>query len=287
MITGRAASVHARLINLAKVRGVDPNRILERYALERWLYRLSISEQHERLCLKGALLFDLWFGATHRPTRDADFIGFGRAETAALEALVRGVCAIEVDDGLSFDLDALQIEEIREEARYDGLRVRLHACLGKGRIPMQLDVAYGDAVTPGMDEVQYPTLLDESSPARLKVYPRATVVAEKLEAMVSLGMTNTRMKDYYDVLALAREGAIDPALLGQAIAATFKRRETALPLGLPVGLAAEFAEDRAKEQQWQAFLRKNQLEGPSLGVVVNEISTFVEIPLQFARGTSA
>jgi len=284
---GRAASFHARLLNLAKSRGDDFNLILNLYALERWLYRLSISEAREHLWLKGAMLFNLWFDSPHRPTRDADFLGFGEIDANALRDMVRKVSAIGTDDGMEFDPASVTVEEIREEARYGGLRVRVLGHLGKARCPLQLDVGYGDVVTPGAEEADYPTLLDDVPIPHLKVYPRATVVAEKLEAIASLGMANSRMKDYYDLHALALEGAIDADLLGDAIAATFGRRRTPLPDDLPVGLTAEFAGDVAKQTQWSAFLGKNRLAGLSLDEVVARISRFVRDPLDRARRGSA
>ena len=287
MSAGRAASFHARLLNLAKSRGDDFNLILNRYALERWLYRLSISEACEHLWLKGAMLFNLWFDSPHRPTRDADFLGFGEIDANALRDMVRKVSAIGTDDGMEFDPASVTVEEIREEARYGGLRVRVLGHLGKARCPLQLDVGYGDVVTPGAEEADYPTLLDDVPIPHLKVYPRATVVAEKLEAIASLGMANSRMKDYYDLHALALEGAIDTDLLGEAIAATFGRRRTPLPDDLPVGLTAEFAGDVAKQTQWSAFLGKNRLAGLSLDEVVARISRFVRDPLDRARRGSA
>lgn len=283
MSAGRAASIHARLLNLARARGDDFNLILNRYALERWLYRLSISESREHLWLKGAMLFDLWFDAPHRPTRDADFLGFGEIDPDALGAVVRRISAIENDDGIEFDPASISVEEIREEARYGGLRVRVIGYLGKARCPLQLDVGYGDAVTPGAEEADYPTLLDDVPVPHLKVYPRATVVAEKLEAIASLGMANSRMKDYFDLHALALEEAIDADLLGEAIAATFARRRTPLPDDLPVGLTAEFFGDVGKQTQWRAFLGKNRLAGPGLDEVVAGISSFVRDPLNRAR----
>lgn len=287
MSAGRAASFHARLLNLAKSRGDDFNLILNLYALERWLYRLSISEAREHLWLKGAMLFNLWFDSPHRPTRDADFLGFGEIDANALRDMVRKVSAIGTDDGMEFDPASVTVEEIREEARYGGLRVRVLGHLGKARCPLQLDVGYGDVVTPGAEEADYPTLLDDVPIPHLKVYPRATVVAEKLEAIASLGMANSRMKDYYDLHALALEGAIDADLLGDAIAATFGRRRTPLPDDLPVGLTAEFAGDVAKQTQWSAFLGKNRLAGLSLDEVVARISRFVRDPLDRARRGSA
>ena len=282
MNVGLAASIHARLLNRAKARGEDFNLILVRYAIERFLYRLSLMPAREAYWLKGALLFDLWFDVPHRPTRDADFLGFGPADTEALASTIREICGVAVDDGMEFDSASVTIEEIREDARYGGLRVRLLGRLGNARCTVQLDVGYGDAVTPGPEEAIYPTLLDDQPP-RLRVYPRASVVAEKLEAIVSLGMANSRMKDYFDLRALAREGVLDARLLADAIAATFQRRGTALPVDAPLGLSDEFARDAAKRAQWKAFLGKNRLDAPALDGVIAEVRRFVTEPLKLAR----
>ncbi len=282
-----AASIHARLLNRAKARGEDFNLILTRYALERFLYRLSLVPAREAYWLKGAMLFDLWFDVPHRPTRDADFLGFGPMDIDALAGTIREICGVAVDDGMAYDPGSIAVEEIREDARYGGLRVRLLGRLGNARCTVQLDVGYGDAVTPGPEEAIYPTLLDELPPPRLRVYPRAAVAAEKLEAIVSLGMANSRMKDYFDLRALAREGALDARLLGDAIAATFQRRGTEVPVGVPLGLSDEFARDTAKRAQWKAFLGKNRLEAPALEDVIEEVRRFVAEPLVLARQRKA
>lgn len=282
-----AASIHARLLNRAKARGEDFNLILTRYALERFLYRLSLMPAREAYWLKGAMLFDLWFDVPHRPTRDADFFGFGPMDIEALAGTIREICGVAVDDGMVYDPGSIAVEEIREDARYGGLRVRLLGRLGNARCTVQLDVGYGDAVTPGPEEAIYPTLLDELPPPRLRVYPRAAMVAEKLEAIVSLGMANSRMKDYFDLRALAREGALDAELLGDAIAATFQRRGTQVPVGVPLGLSDEFARDPAKRAQWKAFLGKNRLEAPALEAVIEEVRRFVAEPLVLARQRKA
>lgn len=283
MTVGLAASIHARLLNRAKARGEDFNLILTRYALERFLYRLSLVPAREAYWLKGAMLFDLWFDVPHRPTRDADFLGFGPMDIEALAGTIREICAVAVDDGMAFAPASITIEEIREDARYGGLRVRLLGRLGNARCTVQLDVGYGDAVTPGPEEAVYPTLLDDLPPPRLRVYPRAAVVAEKLEAIVSLGMANSRMKDFFDLRALAHEGVLDARLLGDAIAATFQRRGTDIPLEVPLGLSDEFARDAAKRAQWKAFLGKNRLDAPTLGEVIEEVRRFVAEPMALAR----
>ena len=283
MSPNRAASVHERLLNLARAQGEDFNRTLDRYAVERWLYRLSQSTAREQLWLKGALLFHLWFDLPHRPTRDADFLGFGQADADELSKLVQTVCRVEADDGMSFDSTSISVEETREQTAYGGLRVRLVGYLGKARCPVQLDVGYGDAVTPGAEEAEIPTLLDDVPAPHLIVYPRATVFAEKLEAITSLGMANTRMKDFFDLRALVQEGSLDIEVLGEAIAATFARRGTMMPEALPIGLSEEFAQDASKRSQWLAFIDRNGLDALALEQVVAEIGAFVVEPFSRAR----
>jgi Nucleotidyl transferase AbiEii toxin, Type IV TA system len=282
MSANLAASVHARLLNRAKKNGEDFNQLLGRFAIERFLFRLSTLPARDELWLKGAKLFELWFDVPHRPTRDADFLGFGPIDADALQKTIAQICAIPGEDGMLFDADSIVIEEIREDARYGGLRVRLVGKLGNARPTVQLDVGYGDAVTPGPDEALYPTMLDEFPAPRLCVYPKATVVAEKLEAIVNLGMANSRMKDFYDLRALAVEGKPDAAQLANAISATFARRGTPLPNDLPLGLSDEFAHDRAKITQWKAFLNKNRLTAPDLHDVIAEIRQWLIVPLTVA-----
>lgn len=278
-----AASIHARLLNRAKARGEEFNLVLTRYAIERFLYRLSTLPSREKFCLKGALLFDLWFDIPHRPTHDADFLGFGPQDAAALAATMGEICGVDADDGMIFDATSITVEEIREEARYGGLRVRLTGMLGKARSTVQIDVGYGDAVSPSPEEAVYPVMLDDFPPARLRVYPRATVIAEKLEAIVSLGMTNSRMKDFFDIRVLAREGKSDTTQVGDAIAATFQRRGTPIPAGVPLGLSNEFAQDAVKRMQWLGFLRKNRLDELALEDVIDDVRRFVEAPMAHAR----
>lgn len=279
----RAASVHARLLKRAKKRGEDFNLLLTRYAVERFLYRLSVSPAREQFLLKGALLFDLWFDVPHRPTRDADLLGFGPADANALTEVMRSICAVAVDDAMIYDQTSVTTIEIREEANYGGLRVRLLGMLGKARCSVQVDVGYGDAVTPAPVDVELPTLLHDSPAPRLRAYPRETVVAEKLEAITSLGIANSRMKDFFDLRALLREGALDDETLARAIAATFQRRGTRLPERLPLGLTSEFALDALKQKQWRAFLEKNRIEAPALEAVIEEIAAVLSESLGTAR----
>ena len=250
------ASIRDRLLNKARVEKQDFNLLLTRYALERMLYRLSISEQRDQFLLKGALLFDLWFDVPHRPTHDADFLGFGSAEIPHLEEVFRSICRIEVEDGIVFQPDSVKSAEIRKEANYAGVRLTLMGLLDSVRCPIQVDVGFGDAVVPGPEEVRYPIILPDMPEPQLRVYPRYTVVAEKLEALTSLGMLNSRMKDFFDLWILAKHSDFDGSLLTQAVAATFERRRTVFPEGAPMGLSDEFINDGQKEKQWLAFLRK-------------------------------
>lgn len=280
---GIARSVQVRLARHAKEIGVDPNLVLTRYAVERFLYRLSRSTHAERFVLKGALLLLAWLGETLRPTRDADLLGFGELSDDALVNIFRQVCTVEVEpDAATFLPDSVRVNAIREENAYGGRRVTLHARLGAARLTVQVDIGIGDVVTPAPQWLEYPSLLDLPRP-RLWAYPRETVLAEKLHAMVLLGTRNSRMKDYFDVRALLREGEVDTGLLARAISATFARRRTALPEGIPGGLNDDFARDETKQAQWRAFLGKNRLDCPALEQVVADIRARLMAPLAEAR----
>jgi hypothetical protein len=269
------ASIRARLLNKARAGKLDFNLLLTRYALERMLYRLGRSKVCDQFLLKGALLFDLWFDIPHRPTHDADFLGFCPTEIPRLKAIFREVCQIEAEDGILFLPETVKADEIRKRTHYAGVRVTLVGRLDAARCPVQLDIGFGDAVVPGPEEAQYPVILDDLPAPRLRVYPRYTVVAEKLEALTVLGMLNSRLKDYYDLWILARYADFDGAILSRAIQATFERRRTIFPSGVPVGLSDEFVLDAQKEKQWRAFLRKNALDEISLAAVVGDLRNFL------------
>lgn len=284
---GLARSVQVRLARHAKTIGVDPNLVLARYAVERFLYRLSRSSHGSRFVLKGALLLLVWLGETLRPTRDADLLGFGDLSDDALAQIFVEVCNVEVEpDAMMFLADTVGVAPIRLEDNYGGHRVTLQSRLGAARLRVQVDVGVGDIVTPEPTWLDYPSLLDLPRP-RLRAYSRASVMAEKLHAMVVLGSANSRMKDYYDVRALLREDALSPGELERAITATFERRRTALPEGLPLGLSDEFARDASKQAQWKAFLDKNRLNAPELQEVVAEVRDFLAEPMRLARGRVA
>jgi predicted nucleotidyltransferase component of viral defense system len=241
------ASVRQRLLNLAHARGQPMDLLLTRYALERLLHRLSLSPHRERFVLKGAMLLVTWFDEPHRATRDVDLLGFGDATEDALLSTFREIMAIEADDGVHFDLKNLRIDAIREELEYGGSRLRTTAALAGARIPITVDIGFGDAIAPGTEDVNLPVLLEMPSP-RLRAYPPETVIAEKVHAMVALGRANSRMKDYYDVWMLTSTFYLDPDRMRQAIAATFARRNTVIPNQVPDGLSDAFASDPAKQR---------------------------------------
>lgn len=274
-----AASIRARLKQHADATKQDFNLTLTHYGLERLLYRLSVSPHAANYLLKGALLFSLWYDQPHRPTRDADLLGFGPDDLDTAVAAFRGICQIEVEDGIAFDPASVKGSVIRKEAGYGGVRIDLQAKLDGARIALQVDIGFGDAVTPAPESVRYPILLDDLPAPRLRSYPKYTVVAEKFHAVCLLGMANTRMKDYFDLWVLLTEGTLEAAELRRAIEATFDRRKLALPSTIPSGLSDAFVEDAAKQRQWAAFLRKNNLAALDLAEVIallrGELQTFV------------
>jgi hypothetical protein len=249
----------------------DFNLTLTHYGLERLLYRLSISPHASNYLLKGALLFSLWYDQPHRPTRDADLLGFGPDDVESAVNAFREICQIAAEDGIAFDVASVQGAVIRKEAGYGGVRIDLRATLDGARIALQVDIGFGDVVTPAAQIIGYPVLLDDLPAPQLRSYPKYTVVAEKFHAICLLGMANTRMKDYFDLWVLMTEGALEPAELRRAIAATFERRKLALPSSLPTGLSDSFSEDGTKKTQWAAFLKKNRLEAMDLADVVRQL----------------
>jgi predicted nucleotidyltransferase component of viral defense system len=280
-------SVRARLLRLAREWGEDFQLVLTRYANERLLFRLGSSRHAERFVLKGAALFTLWTGKPHRATRDLDLLGFGDPSPDGIRDIFREVLALDVsDDGVRFDLSTLVAGLIREDQEYGGVRVELIARVTTAQIRLQIDVGFGDAITPEASIIDFPALLDFPAP-RLRAYPRETVVAEKLDAMVQLGMANSRMKDFYDVAVLARDFDFDGEVLARAIRATFDRRKTTLPTTTPVALTDAFAEDLTKKTQWSGFVRKaNVRDASTLAETVAAVRAFVEAPLAAAAGCS-
>lgn len=278
-VTNIAASVRQRLLNLARQRREEFGLLLTRYALERLLYRISRSEYRQTFILKGALLFDLWVHEAHRPTRDADFLAHGESTPARFETIFTELCTQPVeDDGLLFDPSTVQAIRIKEDADYEGVRVTFVGTLANARIPVQIDIGFGDAITPAPKEIAFPTLLDLPKPVLL-TYPKETVVAEKFEAMVKLAIANSRMKDFYDLQVLAATFDFESDLLLNAIERTFERRKTPLPADrLPLAFTPEFWQDEAKNRQWNTFITKNRLyvKPVSLEQAISEIREFLD-----------
>ena len=280
-------SILARLLTLAKQRGDDYNLLLNRFAMERLLARLSNSPHAARFLLKGALLFSLWYDQPHRPTRDVDLLGFGASDLGAIAQAFREIVSFAADDGMVFDAASVSVEEIRKSAGYAGARVLVSAELARARCKTQIDIGFGDAITPGPVVSTYPVLIADFPAPELRTYPVYTVVAEKLHAMVLLGMTNSRLKDYLDLWILLDREALDPGILASAIAATFKRRSTLLPTELPIGLSDEFAGDASRQALWAAFLRKNGLKAMPLGDVVGALRERLQPALGYATSKVA
>jgi hypothetical protein len=260
------ASLHQRLLNLSRQQGVDFNLLLTRFAIERLLYRLSQSRYRDEFVLKGAMLFLMWAPELKRQTHDLDLLARGDNSAERVRSVFSELCGVEApQDGLAFDSGSIVVADIGRGEEYLGRRVRMKALLGKARIGIQVDVGFGDAVNPAPEWVDYPSLLGLPAP-RLKAYARETVVAEKVHAMVTLGRTNSRLKDYYDLWQLAERFSFEgPRLIG-AIRATFGRRRTATS-GEPAGLSDEFATLPDKRQQWRAAVRRQRLDAGGLELI--------------------
>jgi len=269
-----AASVRAKLLQLSKVNGQSFDLVLTRFALERLLFRLGESPHSGRFVLKGAMLFMSWFDDPHRGTRDLDLLGFGDPDPQAMLEIFRDILAIEIDDGVIFDIDGLRVDRIREEVEYGGLRLRTTASISGARISLSIDIGFGDALEPGAETLDYPALLDFPAP-RLRAYARETVIAEKFQAMVALGRANSRMKDFYDIWVLSRSFDFDDDRLARAIAATFSRRGTPISVEPPDALTAAFATDEHKPRQWTAFVEDVALQPGDLADVVADIAAFL------------
>ena len=283
--TNLAASVRQKLLNLSRESGEDFGLILTRYGLERLLYRLTKSKYAGQFILKGAALFVVWTENSHRPTRDIDFLGYGDSSDTELIKIFQDICQVKVkDDGLLFDPESINVDEIREDREYQGKRVTLLATLSSARIHVQIDIGFGDVVTPGAEKIEYPTILAFPAP-KLLAYPRETVIAEKLQAMVDLGIANSRMKDFFDIWMISREFSFKGATLSKAIAKTFERRKTEIPKSVPLALSPEFVDYPDKIRQWDAFLERNGLSAGSndFSQVISDLSDFIMPPLQTAQ----
>ena len=278
------ASVRRRLYDLSRQRGEDFQLVLTWYAVERMLYRIAQSKHSNQFILKGAMLLNVWMDGSHRPTRDLDLAGRGDASPERLITLFQKICRVEVEpDGFEFDPETIRVNKLREDQEYQGQRVRLLGNLGNARISVQIDIGFGDVVTPRAEKIIYPTLLDLPAP-RIFAYPVETVVGEKLQAMVALGMLNSRMKDFYDLRMIARRFSFEGSKLAKAIKATFDRRRTEIPGAIPAGLSSEFARDPEKGTQWMAFLNRSGLDKMpvELPQIIDELKVFLIPPLNAA-----
>ena len=254
-----AASVRQRLLTLSRERREDFNFMLTQYVIQRLLYRLSRSDYNEQFLLKGAMLFLVWTGDLHRPTKDIDLLGFGQNDVDVLLAHFKTICRMEIEDGLVFDADTLKGIQIKEDALYQGVRISGYAYLEQAKVNFQVDIGFGDAVTPKAELATIPSFLDLPDPV-VRIYPVYTVIAEKFQAMVALGVANSRIKDFYDVWVIASGMALAGQLLVDAVSATFIRRDTTTD-GMPLTIFGdEFVKNNNKQKQWAAFLSKNRLK---------------------------
>ncbi len=279
-VTNIAASVRAKLYRLSKERQEDFNLMLVRYGSERLLYRLGNSEYRERFVLKGALLLQVYWSTSspYRPTRDIDLLGFGASDKNSLREVFQRLCEMkEYDDGIEFDPYSIAVEDIRENDQYGGIRARMNAFLSGAKIPLQIDIGFGDVVAPNPEVKPYPTLLDGPEP-RILMYPIESVIAEKLEAILSIGILTSRMKDFYDLFMILETFTLDSSSVRKAIVATFQRRNTPLPSDVPEVLTGNTLNDDMKVRQWNAFLRRIGMSQKTLlfGMVIGRLRTFVE-----------
>lgn len=270
-----AVSVKQRLLNMARKQGRNFDLLLVRFTLERLLLRLSKSEFRDRFILKGVMLVTQWFDHDNRETRDIDFLGFGSDEPDAVKSVFAEIMRIEAGDGLIFDIAGLSASPIREAMEYGGLRLRTVAYLENTRVPVVLDIGFGDALADPGQSIEYPSLLGMERP-NIRSYPPASVLAEKFQAVVALGLANGRMKDFYDLWALPKALAIEAAALDEAIAATFKRRETPVLSERPARLSEAMALDATAQQRWRAYMDSLELPAPDFQEVLDEIWRLLE-----------
>lgn len=270
-----AASVRQRLLNIAREQGEEYQLLLSRFAVERFLYRLSRSRYSDRFLIKGAMLFYIWQQEIHRPTRDLDLLSYKDSDSSNLDAIIREICIVETeDDGVKFISESVKSNQIRENEIYGGVRITLQAAIASAIINLQIDIGFGDVVSPKPQIVEFPSILKFPT-AQLRGYSPESVVAEKLETMVKLGIANSRMKDFYDIWYISQTFSIKGEVLQQAISATFKRRKTNIPERLPLAFTREFIDDEAKNKQWNAFVKKGKLsKNPSFEEVVMLVNNF-------------
>lgn len=279
MTTNVAASIRARLLNRARSEDMRFQLLLDRYACERFLYRLGESEARDRFILKGASLLAVWMEAPYRATRDVDLLAFGDDDARTIRGVMEYVCGIPCpEDGIAFDLDTLEVSAIREGQKYAGQRADLIALLGNAKCNVQVDFGFGDVVTPGPTEVRLSTLIEGLPAPFLRTYPRVTTIAEKFESMVQLETRNSRMKDFYDVWALSENFGFDGAELREAIKRCFESRNTPFTADIPDALTAAFYSDLDRQDLWSAYGRRGEILSPppsAFEEIGNRIQSFL------------
>ena len=277
MVKNIAASVRQRLLNKARESGILFGELLQRFAMERFIYRLSQSPHADKFILKGALMFSAWGGAMSRATRDIDLLGKIDNRLETIITVMKDACRLDVvADGMSFNAETVTASRITEDAEYEGVRVRLEGSLETARARLQIDIGFGDVIVPGPRKVEYPCLLDFPAPV-LNGYTMESTIAEKFQAMVKHGVLNSRMKDFYDIWMLARTFDFQGEVLAEAIQETFRRRDTPIPAA-PTVFSPEFTEGRDKKKQWEGFIAKAKLaDAPAtFDDVVGAIKAFLQ-----------
>lgn len=270
----KSASVAAKLLKMSKDKGQNYNEILVYYGIERFLARLATSKFKSKFVLKGAMALHVLKSELARSTRDIDFLAFETNDPENMKSVITKICQIDLDDGIIFNLNSLTTEIIKEDAEYHGVRLSFIGNLEKAEIPIQIDIAVGDTIVPEPEAFDFPVMLGDSF--NLKIYPKETIVAEKLHAMVILDMMNSRMKDFFDIWFLATNFKFDRQLLQKAIITTFKNRKTEL-VELPTALTEKFYSDKSKKLQWAAFRKRIGSAAPeSLEEVCGIIKVFLK-----------
>ena len=256
-IKNMGRSVSARLKNIAENQKIDFSYLLLRYAYERFLYRLGMSRHKNNFILKGASVFVVWFGPMFRVTRDADFLCHGASSHEHLIRCFRDICELKVpDDGVSFDLSSISAQEIKKSGKYHGTRIIFNALIYSARVSMHFDIGFGDAVHPEPEIQEFPRILEAFQPPSIFVYSPYSMVAEKFEAIVSLGILNSRVKDYFDIWLLSEKFNFNFLLLKQSIMNTFQRRGDIIPNEIPIGLSPLFYDSREKQLLWDRFMKR-------------------------------
>ena len=278
-IKNHSASVRAKLENAAKASGRGFSEVLLFYSMERFLYRLSVIPEGASFVLKGGVMFRIWNEETARPTRDLDLLSSDTNDAKELSRIMAQACAVSFEeDGIVFDPKSIKATKIKEDADYEGVRIKLEGRLGTAKTPIQIDIGFGDVVVPRPITIDFPTVIDLPAP-RLKTYTKESVIAEKLHAMIFLGSMNSRMKDFYDIWLLASNFDFDGKPLGDAVSKTFKRRKTDIEVD-PIALSSKFASDPQKQIQWNTFYEKLKVDSgneyqPNLTEIIEKLRIFI------------